>query len=738
MSDETPPWESGATPPWESKNIEKSNSYSKESEGWLSQRFQENFFPKDFPSIPDADSHTPSSLSGAQPPITNQDALDMAMMIPAFGAEAAVLKGGSALENVATRAMPKVAQFFGEHPFIASAPKVATAGSAGGATYGVGTGRDVGDSAIAGGVGAVGMSGLSAGVSEGYSALKNYLNRATPEAVNNTAVQKILNRFQKDQKTGGISAQQAMELVDESRKTGKPMALADTGGINTRKLAGTVARAPGESSGIAQGFLNQRDAEASKRLTGDVNKYLSSESGRKTTEALAEMRSVEGKPLFEDAYKGGSMAPLEHQFGKVWKEATANTSAIQKEADAVSSRVESVREKVAKAKTPSEKAAWEKDLQSSQAELQAHQAKLAQTKMEEAEAHSILQQAQKDKSANAPGAIWNPRIQRFLDLPIVQKGIQQGIKLEKQNAAAEGRAFNPTEYAIVGTNGAGEPIVGKVPNMRLLASAKEGLDGILESKEMRDELTGRLTKEGVSVDKVRRALLKELKEANPKYAQALDSWAGHSQSMQAIRYGRRVFNENPEEIAAEVSQMSSSEKEFAKLGVADIVRERVLKTGFGGDEAKAIIRSEWGKMQLRPFFKSDSEFNSFVKAVTDERNMFETKTALVKGSQTAEREADDADSKLKLAKAGFKAAIGNPTGALKDAFLALVELGRSDNWKNQKINEAVAKILFNPNIKADDLLLPVVGTPKQGMTTKVAPYAGMAGLEFLTGGYTQQ
>lgn len=664
-------------------------------------------------------------------PLTAQSALDAAMMIPAVGAEAGVLKGAGAIENTITRASPKIAQILGEGKVASTAAtgaKVATAGGAGGATYSVGTGRNVGEGAALGAVGSTVLTGGGAAMSKGYTALKDYINRASPEAINNTAVQKILDKFKTDKAAGGISAQEVMELVDEARKTGKPMTVSDVAGTNVRKQAGTVARAPGESSAIAQNFLTKRDAEAANRLTKDVNKYLSNESGRQATEALAATRSAEGKPLFEEAYKGGSLAPLETQFTKVWQDTAEKSSALQKEAEKISPRVTMLKGKLSQTNDIYQSAALNKELKAVENELSKKQGELASAKMEEAEAHQVMQQAQKDGSINAPGAVWNPRIQRLLDLPEVKSGINEGIRLERLNAAADGRAFNATEYAIVGTDKAGNPIVGKVPNMRLLASAKEGLDSMLEGKGMRDENPPyRLTKLGVAVDKVRRSLLNELKTESPAYAKALESWAGHSQSMGAIRFGRNVFKGNPEEIAKDISEMSASEREFAKLGVADMVRERVLKTGFGGDEAKAIIKSDWAKMQLKPFFKNESEFNSFVKAVTDEKAMFQSKTDFVRGSQSAERLADDADNEM--VGAGVKAAMGNWKGATKDALKSLIMVGRKNNWKEQKVNEAVAKLLFNPDITMDELMLPVEQGGGQGIIKRSLPYVGMLGAE---------
>lgn len=118
--------------------------------------------------------------------VTNQNLLDAAMMVPTIGVEAGLLKGGTALENVATRAYPKVAQLFGEGkvvPKLMTAPKIATAGAGGGATYGVGTGRDVGESAEIGAGGALvpEVIGIGKGIKSAFS---KPLPQATVDIIN--------------------------------------------------------------------------------------------------------------------------------------------------------------------------------------------------------------------------------------------------------------------------------------------------------------------------------------------------------------------------------------------------------------------------------------------------------------------------------------------------------------------------------------------------------------------------
>jgi len=522
------------------------------------------------------------------------------------------------------------------------------------------------------------------------------------------ARERVRAAVERGAKAEGTTAQEILDRVNEARKLGKPATLADYAGEDVKGMAGYVARQPGASREVSRQFLNARDAAAAQRLTEDVGKTLASGSVRQTAEALAKERSVTAAPLFEEAYRGGSMAPLERQFEKAFRESTQAESQAVK--DLAVAHKELTRARAQQVTTPSPwshmdpRHPMHESVQTAEMHVAEAESKLASARRETTSIRSKLKESQEDRTAGAPGAVWNPRIQRLLDLPIVRSGIQKGVRLERQNAAAEGRAFNASELAIKGFDAEGEPIVGSVPNMKLLASAKEGLDSILGTPAMRDPLTGRLTKEGVSVDKVRRALLAELDAANPAYKAARESWAGHSDSLEALRWGRDILRGKPEDIAAEVEKMSPSEKEFARLGVADMLREKILKTGLGGDEAKQVIKSPWMKEQLRPVFKDDATFNKFIDSVMAERTMFETRQKAIGGSQTAERMAEDQTQNLETLAHGFHGAAQAVGGNYLSAVRSLLALKRNMGLRqNPDLNEAIARLVFDPEITLEKL-----------------------------------
>jgi hypothetical protein len=581
-----------------------------------------------------------------------------------------------------------------------------------------GGGSYAGQKAVQTGLGAATGAALSP-IADATGALTRWITSAKgPEAANDKALRTILDRIQKDEKGGGPTTQDMLDLLAVTPD--KPMIASDVGGNNLLSLLGRIARSPGEAKQIIQGFLQDRDLNAGLRLKGDINASLGRDSELQTFNALKQARSAAAKPLFEEAYRGGSIAPLKDQFQHALDDATTAEKNAAHDLEYAES-VQHYGDRQSQATVEAARQKW----QTANTTKQIVMAKL----------HDV----QDDIAAGIPGAVWSPRIQQFLDNPRVQQGIQRGLRIERDTALAEGRAMNPTDYAIVGQDKDGNPTIGKVPTARLLAVAKEGLDRMLQGPEFRNELTGELNKEGVAIDQMRGAFLNELDRINPAYKEARAQWAGDTASMQSLRMGEDVFKMKPEEITEKVSTMPPGDKEFFKLGVAAKLREMVAKTGEQGNEARKAVANDYMRDQLRAVFGNDADYDRFVNAVDAENRMFRRASKALSGSQTAERVAEDATPLEK----GVAVAHGvQGTSELAHGWLpgAIYHLGRAYERfapKADPITEAaIARHLVSP---PDALIGALRGVLPVGssLPTRAVPYATPGTAAMVTGA-TQQ
>jgi len=228
--------------------------------------------------------------------------------------------------------------------------------------------------------------------------------------------------------------------------------------------------------------------------------------------------------------------------------------------------------------------------------------------------------------------------------------------------------------------------------------AKVGLDKMVE--EQRD-ITGRLSRDGVRFEKLRDAYRTAIDEADRSglYKQARAVWAGPSASIDAVKAGKALFLKVPDEIRFEFGKLEPGNAEFYRLGVADAITERLQKVGISADEAKAIVKNDWVREQLRPIFRKDSDFNEFMDAVTDEMRMYGTKQATTAGSATAQRIAEDTSGDISRMQQVGGMAKSFAEGRWITGLTELLKLKRDlGMMANPKLNEQIAKVLLQTPI----------------------------------------
>lgn len=509
-------------------------------------------------------------------------------------------------------------------------------------------------------------------------------------AVDNQAAQQVA----KYMKPGGPTAQDMLDL-QAAHASGTPLTIADVGGGEMQNRLGQMLRQPGDAREFGTQFLLDRDKGAGSRLAGAVDTNISNGgTAFDTNQALLSARSAAGAPLYEQAFQGGSTAPLEDQLRTSLQAATGAKGQITKQIAQIEN--DSPGALAARGAAGADIRARYMDLHS----------QLQQAEQDRLSTLDMFQKAQSDGAMNAPGAVWNPRIQQFLDDPVFRGGLKKGMEIQRLEALAAGKPFNPSEYAITGIDQAGNPVVGNVPNMRLLDAGKKGLDAIIQGE--RNSVTGKLSEYGRAVDQVRRSYLGQLDQINPDYAAARAAWSGPSSSMDAVQQGQTMFGRSPSEISHEFSRLSPNDQEFYRLGAADSLKRSIAKTGMGGDEAKRIIGNQDTQDQLRAIFPTQDGYNKFIQTATNENRIFNTKYKAIGGSETGARVAQDAAPPSPALGHAVQTAMSAGEGALGSAaFSAMRMLGAlmSHGVEHPEVNAAATRLMLNTDPAAQKALL---------------------------------
>lgn len=331
------------------------------------------------------------------------------------------------------------------------------------------------------------------------------------------------------------------------------------------------------------------------------------------------------------------------------------------------------------------------------------------------------------EKAYAKGPVTSTYIEDVLQDPIMKEAMRKGMEIERLLARSRGEKFDPTDYAIKGFNEAGDPLIDKVPNMRLLDATKRGLDDVLE--HYRDTTTGKLVldQRGNAINSLRKQFVKELDDLNPDYAPARQAYAGPSAAKDAMAQGMDALGQPPEVIAKMVKGMGEADRDAFRLGVTRSMQDIVGKTPDGANATRRIFGNDEIKQRVKAAFGDDDAYNAFVQRMEAEQQFVKTRNEVLKNSVTARRQAAQEDLGLDPAPL-VEAAKGNFGSAVAGGYNQLM------NWLRRpsaaQLNE-LGPMLFDPANAATalDRLSQRATLDMTGFNRLLGPAQGAAALE---------
>jgi hypothetical protein len=332
-------------------------------------------------------------------------------------------------------------------------------------------------------------------------------------------------------------------------------------------------------------------------------------------------------------------------------------------------------------------------------ELQKAQKDLSSAESQKAQVSETLKQAQQDRKNGVKGAVWSPRIQEFLTDDTIQAGMKKGLWLIKKEALGNGEKFNDSEWGITGYDEAGDPIVSKVPNMRLLDAGKRGLDAIIAENKNQ---FGEPNETARAVTILKNGYVKELDSLNPDYAKARKAYGDPASVNTALNEGRDFLRWDKEEIQKFMSDpdISSAEKSAFSIGA-----KRALLDRYKLENTKNPIDNFWQEpiiSKVRPLFSSEDAFKKFSNLMEHEKTMHRVNSAAATGSHT---KLVDNFQQAVTKPAAFLKGVMNPQGAAIDMGMDFVskEMAKKALGLSKEQAAVVAKYLTtnDPNLWYD-------------------------------------
>ena len=228
---------------------------------------------------------------------------------------------------------------------------------------------------------------------------------------------------------------------------------------------------------------------------------------------------------------------------------------------------------------------------------------------------------------------------------------------------------------------------------------KQGLDALVDAET--DSLTKKMTPMGRKLVMLKDAWNKEIINQNELYASANKQFADNSKVKSAYQLGYDFTKVNEQNMERTVSSMTDGEKQAFRVGIVSQINELTSKTGDSTDFVKTIFGTPRKRAAIRLAFDNTEQFKKFEEMTKLQSMKQRTAREVLGGSQTAARQAQQADSAIDpsaIIDVGAALASGNPSGILSRTANRMK--GMSENTA-----DALGKRVFDNTIEGQQEIL---------------------------------
>jgi hypothetical protein len=319
------------------------------------------------------------------------------------------------------------------------------------------------------------------------------------------------------------------------------------------------------------------------------------------------------------------------------------------------------------------------------------------------------------------------RVERFVADPIGQDALQRGLRVIELEHLARNEPFNPGAYGVMRGEDGGWVLQDGFRNVRLMDAVKRGFDEIVEG--FRDPTSGRLNlnQYGRAVNEARAAYVGDLRDMYPRYAGALDAWAGPSQSLDAVARGRQALTTDPDVVRGIAARLSPGDLQFFQLGVGRAITDSAADPARAATAARRLVEDRNMQRRLEAAIPDPAQRAQFTAALQREVEMSAVERAVSPraGSQTARLQAGQEDMGVDPPGGMLAALLMGHTGtAIGQGISALY---RRTQGINSSTADALAQRLLtaNPDANAETIRRLLAQRSRDQITAQAR--AGLAG-----------
>lgn len=253
--------------------------------------------------------------------------------------------------------------------------------------------------------------------------------------------------------------------------------------------------------------------------------------------------------------------------------------------------------------------------------------------------------AAKDEIAETAKRVAAPLFREAEKNPIHFSETLEGILSTPAGREALGRAETlaaneqvPFRQLFINIADDGSATVKRVPDQRAWQYIKQAMDDMVDAEI--DSLTKKVSNPGRIINNLKNRLLEELDAQNPVYAQARKVWGGQQSLDKALEFGRNAMSQSPESVRRGLAAMGPAEKEAARAGAAEWIRNAIDQRNFTQNAILKFFSNRQQYKNLRALFDNDEQFKTFRQAIFAEAKKRSTYEAVKGNSTTAAQLAD--------------------------------------------------------------------------------------------------